>query len=72
MGSESHRCPICKREASAVRAQNTFAPFCSSRCRTIDLGRWLDESYRIPAVEDDGDEGEEALPANNGDLARRR
>jgi endogenous inhibitor of DNA gyrase (YacG/DUF329 family) len=23
-------------------------PFCSSRCKTIDLGRWLNESYRIP------------------------
>lgn len=28
-------------------------PFCSPRCRTIDLGRWLGEAYRIPA------EGEE-------------
>jgi endogenous inhibitor of DNA gyrase (YacG/DUF329 family) len=26
-------------------------PFCSSRCKTIDLGRWLGESYRIPADE---------------------
>jgi endogenous inhibitor of DNA gyrase (YacG/DUF329 family) len=28
-------------------------PFCSSRCKTIDLGRWLGETYRIPAVEAD-------------------
>jgi endogenous inhibitor of DNA gyrase (YacG/DUF329 family) len=26
-------------------------PFCSLRCQTIDLGRWLGESYRIPAEE---------------------
>jgi uncharacterized protein len=26
-------------------------PFCSARCRTIDLGRWLGETYRIPAEE---------------------
>jgi endogenous inhibitor of DNA gyrase (YacG/DUF329 family) len=26
-------------------------PFCSPRCKTIDLGRWLGESYRIPAEE---------------------
>jgi endogenous inhibitor of DNA gyrase (YacG/DUF329 family) len=26
-------------------------PFCSPRCQTIDLGRWLGESYRIPAEE---------------------
>jgi endogenous inhibitor of DNA gyrase (YacG/DUF329 family) len=24
-------------------------PFCSRRCKTIDLGRWLGETYRIPA-----------------------
>jgi endogenous inhibitor of DNA gyrase (YacG/DUF329 family) len=24
-------------------------PFCSARCRKIDLGRWLGESYRVPA-----------------------
>jgi endogenous inhibitor of DNA gyrase (YacG/DUF329 family) len=26
-------------------------PFCSARCKTIDLGRWLGETYRIPAEE---------------------
>jgi endogenous inhibitor of DNA gyrase (YacG/DUF329 family) len=26
-------------------------PFCSPRCKTIDLGRWLDEAYRVPAEE---------------------
>lgn len=26
-------------------------PFCSERCRLIDLGRWADEEYKIPAVE---------------------
>jgi endogenous inhibitor of DNA gyrase (YacG/DUF329 family) len=26
-----------------------YAPFCSDRCRLLDLGRWLDEAYRIPA-----------------------
>lgn len=33
-------------------------PFCSERCRAIDLGRWLDERYAIP-VERDPDELEE-------------
>ncbi|MFO0560602.1 MAG: DNA gyrase inhibitor YacG [Polyangiales bacterium] len=61
-------CPICKRDAEADRSQNEFAPFCSKRCRVIDLGRWLDESYRIPAVEDDGDE--ESPPESNATSAR--
>jgi uncharacterized protein len=37
-------CPICGKPALP-----RFRPFCSARCRLIDLGRWLGESYRIPA-----------------------
>jgi endogenous inhibitor of DNA gyrase (YacG/DUF329 family) len=31
-------------------------PFCSPRCRTIDLGRWLSEGYRIPSEAEGEDE----------------
>jgi uncharacterized protein len=31
-------------------------PFCSERCKLIDLGRWLDGKYQVPVVEEDGDE----------------
>jgi endogenous inhibitor of DNA gyrase (YacG/DUF329 family) len=31
-------------------------PFCSPRCRTIDLGRWLGETYRVAATPDQEDE----------------
>ena len=44
-------CPTCQREAP--KTGNSAFPFCSSRCRSIDLGHWLDEDYRIP-VEGDG------------------
>ncbi len=40
-------CPICGKPA-APRPQNRSAPFCSDRCRLIDLGKWLGEDYRIP------------------------
>jgi len=40
------RCPICD---AAVVAEHK--PFCSKRCKTIDLGSWLDGAYTIPAVE---------------------
>jgi endogenous inhibitor of DNA gyrase (YacG/DUF329 family) len=40
-------CPICG-ERAAPRPANRFAPFCSERCRWVDLGRWLGEAYRIP------------------------
>ena len=29
-----------------------YRPFCSERCRMVDLGRWADESYRIPLADD--------------------
>ncbi len=40
------RCPICKREATYKG--NPFRPFCSERCKLIDLDNWLSERYRIP------------------------
>jgi endogenous inhibitor of DNA gyrase (YacG/DUF329 family) len=52
------RCPICKREFD--RDSSTALPFCSERCRTIDLGRWLGEDYSVPATPDpDADEFDE-------------
>lgn len=39
-------CPICNRPASP-RPSNRFYPFCSERCRLIDLSKWLGEEYRI-------------------------
>lgn len=55
------RCPICRREA-APRAENADFPFCSERCRLLDLGRWLDASYRIPVESADADEDGGDLP----------
>lgn len=39
------RCPICEKTFNS--AQSTALPFCSERCRLIDLGRWLDERYAL-------------------------
>jgi uncharacterized protein len=33
--------------------QNRYRPFCSERCKMIDLGAWATESYRVPVAEDD-------------------
>jgi endogenous inhibitor of DNA gyrase (YacG/DUF329 family) len=41
-------CPICK-HAPLPRAENPAFPFCSDRCKIIDLGKWFGESYRLPA-----------------------
>lgn len=44
-------CPVCTKEA-AWRG-NPFRPFCSERCRTIDLGKWASGEYRIPGEKKD-------------------
>jgi hypothetical protein len=41
-------CPICRSETE--RQGNPFRPFCSERCKMIDLDHWLSERYRIPAA----------------------
>jgi hypothetical protein len=58
------RCPTCEKEFDP--SQSSAKPFCSERCRTIDLGRWLDESYSLPVVPE-ADERPEADPAANGE-----
>lgn len=47
-------CPICEKDPD-----KKYRPFCSKRCADIDLGKWLNESYTIPSV---NDEEEDSLP----------
>lgn len=53
-------CPVCQRlmEGQSLQDWPDF-PFCSERCKLIDLGRWLGETYRIPA--------EDSEPTAEGD-----
>jgi endogenous inhibitor of DNA gyrase (YacG/DUF329 family) len=39
-------CPTCKRKFNYFSSD--FRPFCSEKCRLIDLGQWLSESYTVP------------------------
>jgi endogenous inhibitor of DNA gyrase (YacG/DUF329 family) len=50
-------CPTCG-EPAPFAPGNRWRPFCSERCRLIDLGAWATESYRI-AVRPDENEDEE-------------
>ena len=52
----SVRCPICNAAMPGDWSEYPDYPFCTKRCRTIDLGRWLGEGYRVPTNEAD-DEG---------------
>lgn len=47
------KCPVCGKPAASDRR-----PFCSKRCADLDLGRWLNGTYRVPTEE----------PADTGDL----
>ena len=51
------RCPICGRPRV-----HAYRPFCSARCRDVDLGRWVGEAYRVPAVGPGYDEDEDGEP----------
>jgi uncharacterized protein len=57
------RCPICERQFDP--AASTAMPFCSERCRQIDLGRWLREVYSVPVQRNPDDE--EAPPQMTND-----
>ncbi len=44
------RCPHCQQE-TVYSEENPFRPFCSERCKILDLGAWADENYRVPDKE---------------------
>jgi endogenous inhibitor of DNA gyrase (YacG/DUF329 family) len=50
---ETKLCPICGKPAA-----NEFKPFCSPRCRDVDLNRWLKGIYAIPVKDDTDEDGE--------------
>lgn len=53
-------CPTCGRKAP-YGADNPWRPFCSQRCRTVDLGAWASDAYRIAASPAEAAEPEETL-----------
>ena len=60
------RCPICRRESPPRRVNRAF-PFCSDRCKLVDLGRWLGEEYRIPGPRPGDAADRPARPAGEED-----
>lgn len=60
------RCPTCRKpvpEPPPGQPLGAF-PFCSDRCRTIDLGRWLDGKYQIPVTISEDEDEEPAGPSS--------
>jgi hypothetical protein len=53
-------CPTCGKHVSWT-PDNDWRPFCSERCKLIDLGAWATEKYRVPVMESN-DQSEDAAP----------
>lgn len=58
-------CPICNRET--VKA---FRPFCSRRCADVDLAKWMNGAYAVPAEEEDAPDPMDADGGADGSGAR--
>lgn len=54
-------CPICKK--ATPWEGNPWRPFCSERCKLIDLGKWAMGDYRVP--------GEKAEPPTESDAGEK-
>ena len=57
------RCPICRKPSAPPggrgdKDERSPYPFCSDRCRLVDLNRWLEGDYQVPAEDDDRDESD--------------
>jgi endogenous inhibitor of DNA gyrase (YacG/DUF329 family) len=59
----SPKCPTCEKPLGRPE-ETRSSPFCSERCRAIDLGKWLGEEFRIPTrqIEEDEDGGTPIAP----------
>jgi len=58
------RCPICSKTFTVAKLDHLPSfPFCSDRCRLIDLGRWIDGAYALPVGASAGAEEEDEAPA---------
>lgn len=53
-------CPACKKKTTWE--ENPWRPFCSERCKLIDLGKWASEDYRVSG--EDAEEPEEKKSDN--------
>lgn len=52
------KCPQCG-HLTLYSLENAFRPFCSERCRLLDLGDWASENYKISHTSNDQDHDEE-------------
>lgn len=59
------KCPQC--ELQFLYYSSEFRPFCSEKCKMIDLGHWFQESYKVPVKESNNLENEESIEEESSD-----
>jgi endogenous inhibitor of DNA gyrase (YacG/DUF329 family) len=62
------QCPTCNKQIQWP--DNPFRPFCSERCKLVDLGKWVFEEYRVPGkpVPTEQDEEDEVAREGSGEV----
>lgn len=61
------RCPICDAGLPGNWQDYPDYPFCTRRCRLVDLGRWLGEDYRVANKPDSDPDDSASTPGEEGD-----
>jgi endogenous inhibitor of DNA gyrase (YacG/DUF329 family) len=59
------RCPVCSE--LTTWEENPWRPFCSERCKLIDLGKWAAEEYRIPGKKEEEEDETESREEQSSD-----
>ncbi|KIX44660.1 pilus assembly protein [Burkholderia pseudomallei] len=59
------KCPSCGKEVRWM-PENRFRPFCSARCKQLDLGAWAAEKYRIGGTDDAAPSEDDAADREGG------
>ena len=61
------KCPTCNKQVEWQ--DNPFRPFCSERCKLVDLSKWVSEEYRVPGKPVQSEHSSEVEVARESDEA---
>ncbi len=62
-------CPVCHKEIIYDK-RNKFRPFCSERCKLIDLGAWASDERKVPGPDLADDEDNDLMPSDEGSFEK--
>lgn len=57
------KCPTCEKEFNYYSSE--YRPFCSEKCKMVDLGHWFKETYKVPEKEQDKDKKDNEKPKHH-------